>query len=540
MEEKETGFADYLLIILRRKWHFLIPFVIVVSLSCVFTLMLPKIYRSRATILVKKRRRNASQKVFELSGGLSRSRFGAIKTVIRSRTRIEEIIKTLKLDKEISNPQEYNKLVGKIQGGLKIQSSGPNIFNVFFFGSDPWLCMRVVNTVCGFFVEHDENTLTTPDDKSFVVLNELLHYYEKRVSESRGVLTKFEIEHQGEMPGSLDNNFAKLEKHQIELANLGLKTKEVQQKKTKIEKQLSGEIKDSLEVLIDGEETLSPLERELKNLNTNLDSLLIIYTPKHPLVIKTMNELDVVKKKLIKSYKMGETSQDTEEALNVRRVALNPAYFKLRNHLNEVDEELRFLEKKREISKKKIVEYEERVKNAPKSEQEYAMLQRDFNVNQNIYDSLLARFEDARVEKEFKMMEAGNKFEIITPAQLPLKPISPKMSKNIIVGSLLGIVLGICVTFWAEYTDHSIRSLDDVQSILKMSVLATVPTVFTEEEVIKKRRLNMFLFVMGSFYVIFIILLIVRELIIAYVPNLLYLQTYKELLYKLMHLVGVS
>jgi len=107
------------------------------------------------------------------------------------------------------------------------------------------------------------------------------------------------------------------------------------------------------------------------------------------------------------------------------------------------------------------------------------------------------------------------------------------------VGSILGVVLGVCVTFWAEYTDHSMRTLDDVQVNLKIPVLTTIPTVFTEEEIIKKRRLNMFLFVMGSFYLMLMVLLIVKELITAYIPNLLYLQTYKDLLYKLMDLARI-
>jgi hypothetical protein len=97
----------------------------------------------------------------------------------------------------------------------------------------------------------------------------------------------------------------------------------------------------------------------------------------------------------------------------------------------------------------------------------------------------------------------------------------------------------VCVAFGAEYTDHSIRDLNDVPSLLKIPVLATVPTVLTEVEIIKKRRLNMSLFVAGGFYIIFMILLIIRELVIAYVPSLLDLQAYKDILYKLMDLVGV-
>jgi polysaccharide chain length determinant protein (PEP-CTERM system associated) len=540
MVEKETGFRDYLAIILRRKWHFLLPLIIVVSLACVFTLMLPKVYMSTATVLVKRRGVNPNKKVFEFSGGVSKANFAAIRTLIKSTSWIEDIIKSLELDKDISNPQEYNRLIEKIRTGLNIRSSGPNIFKVIFYGSDPWLAMQIVNTVCGFFVEQQAESLYQSDDKSFAVLNELLDYYEKRVDEARGVLTKFEIEHRGQMPGSLNKNFAELEKYQIKLANLELKVKEIQRKKAKVETQLSGEIDDSLETIMNEEENLTPLEKELKDLNAERDSLLVLYTPKHPRIVKINSEIETVKRKLIESYRMSEVGQDTEDAINVRKVALNPVYLKLRSYQNSLDEQLKALATEREEIKRKIVEYEKRVKDAPNSEQEYAMLQRDFNVNDNIYKSLLARLEDIKIEKEFSMIEQGNKFEVITPAQVAVKPVSPKMSKNIIVGSILGIIFGVCVTFWAEYTDHTIRESDGIQAILNVPLLVTIPTVLTEEEIIKKRRLNMFLFVMGSFYTVFIILLIIRELILAYVPSLLYLQTYKSLVHKLLNLVGIT
>ncbi len=536
MIERETGVGDYYSILVRRKWHFLLPLIAVISISGIFTLLLPKIYQSSATVLVKRRGQDSSKKIFGIGGGLSASRFKAIQTVMTSRSRIEEIAKIAGLDKTTSSPQEYNKLINQIKSGIRIRSSGPNIFKIYFYSSDARLCMKIVNTVCGFFVEQDASSLYDTDEKSPTVLNELLVYYEKRVNEAQGVLTKFKIEHQGEMPGLLDENFAKLEQFQIELANLQLKIKETNDKKMKVEKQLSVEIEDTLSsIIID--ENLTPQEKALNDLNARLDSLLVLYTPKHPLVKKTMTEREALKRKLMESYSVNEISDETEEAVNTQKVTLNPAYLKLRNYLNELNNDLEKMHAGKTRISEKIKEYEKRVKNAPRSEQEYAMFQRDLNVNQNIYDTLLARLEQLKIKKELSTMEQGHKFEVISAAQLPLKPISPRMSKNIIVGTILGIIFGVSVTFWAEYSDHSLRDIDTVQLALKVPVLATIPTVMTEDEIIKKRRLNMLIFLGGSFYAVFVVLLVIREMILTYAPNILYLQTYKELFYNMMNII---
>ncbi len=538
MESSEKGFADYIAILVKRKWHFLVPLGVVVSISCVFTLMLPKIYVSSATILVQERGVNPVKDILNQGQPFNQGRLDAVRSVITSQSRIEEIIKRLGLDKRVKLANEYEKLVSKIRDGLRVRLVSLNSFEVSWWGADPLLSMQIVNVVCGFFVEEQTDTLYAQDDKSFAVLTELIDHYERKVNNAVGVLTKFEIENKGQMPGSLNSNFKALEKSQLDLANIELQIKETQFKVSKLQKQLTSE-SSTLEGAISQDENLTPLERELKVKNSKLESLLVIYTEKHPEIIKIRSEIDQLKRRLANSYRLSDTGQDMEEAANAQQFPPNPAYLKLLSQIDKAEGEIAKLQEKSQNIQKDIEMYQERLKNVPQNEQEYAMLQRDHNINKNILRTLLNRLEQVRIDREFRQMEKGTKFETISKAQLPIDPVSPKMSKNIIVGSILGIIFGVCVAFWAEYTDHSLRDLDEIQKIIKVPVLATVPTVPTEMEIIHKRRVNMLMFVAGSFYVVFIVILIIRELVLAYIPQLMYLQTYKNLIYQLMNLVNI-
>lgn len=535
--EDSSGLSHYIQITIRRKLHFLVAFLTVVSLSFVFTFLLPKIYQSQTTLMIEKKGRNLVKGIFK-PGKVNITKFQTMKEVFKSQAKIEEIIKKLSLDKAVKGPLEYENLVKKIKNGLQIEMRGSNLFDITYKGRKPKDCMQIVNTVANFFVEQDLNERYGDEFASFPTLNKLLDYYEKRVNKARGALTKFKIENKGQMPGSLDNNFSKLEEHQIKLTSVEVAIKEALAKQEEIEKRLIGEIHEPLPGI--EQEELSPEEIQLKQLNQKLETMLTTYTEKHPAILKLKKQIEIQKKKLLESYKLEQLNQSTEDAVNLQSPLLNPHYLRLRKLLQQTKEEVAALKGQEEEIKQKIISYDEKVKNAPIKEQEYAALQRELNANQSIYKSLLTKLEKTRLTKEMNLMDQNISFTVITPAQLPLAPISPKMSKNLVVGTILGLFLGICSAFWAEYTDHSLRNPEDIKSLVQVPILATIPTVYTEAENLKRRRMMILAFIAGGVYVTFLLLLIAREFVSTYTPSLLYLQTYKNLLERFLDAVGLS
>ncbi len=90
--EDVLGLTSYLHVILRRKWHFLVAFLTVVSLSFMFTFTLPKIYKSQASIMIEKRGRGAVKGIFEPTR-INPAKFATMKAVIKSQSKIEKLIK---------------------------------------------------------------------------------------------------------------------------------------------------------------------------------------------------------------------------------------------------------------------------------------------------------------------------------------------------------------------------------------------------------------------------------------------------------------
>jgi len=64
---------------------------------------------------------------------------------------------------------------------------------------------------------------------------------------------------------------------------------------------------------------------------------------------------------------------------------------------------------------------------------------------------------------------------VIDRAKVPVSPVSPKVLLNTFVGTVIGLLLGLGFAFIADYLDHTLKSPEDIERHLNISVLGTVP-----------------------------------------------------------------
>ena len=80
------------------------------------------------------------------------------------------------------------------------------------------------------------------------------------------------------------------------------------------------------------------------------------------------------------------------------------------------------------------------------------------------------------IEKVEELMESV-KIEVVDEAEIPEKPNEPKLIIFISAAILAGLLFAICLIFLMEYMNDTIRTVEDVEKNLGLTVLGTIPTM---------------------------------------------------------------
>jgi succinoglycan biosynthesis transport protein ExoP len=99
------------------------------------------------------------------------------------------------------------------------------------------------------------------------------------------------------------------------------------------------------------------------------------------------------------------------------------------------------------------------------------ILKREFDTNQQLYDSLLQRLKDATVTAGLR----ATNIHVIDSAFVPSSPVRPKRLLNIAIALVVGMILGVTLAFIEEGLDNSIKNVEDVERLIGAPALAIVP-----------------------------------------------------------------
>lgn len=144
--------------------------------------------------------------------------------------------------------------------------------------------------------------------------------------------------------------------------------------------------------------------------------------------------------------------------------------------------------KAREQGMKKIIDnYNQELKTIPRQEFDLARLVRDKEVNDKIYSILLEKREEARITEASKVGDVN----IVDNAETPFSPIKPQKAKNMALGIILGLGFGIGLAFFLESLDTSLKSQEDIEKLINLPVLASIPNLSQNGVLNKVRRKNL-------------------------------------------------
>ncbi len=213
------------------------------------------------------------------------------------------------------------------------------------------------------------------------------------------------------------------------------------------------------------------LKRELTLKLVELRQMREKNTDRHPFVVKLRGKIDQLRTALRDYQRQShEPGEEEERPLEVE----NPFLSKWKEEKRIAERKLEQLQAQRKMKLALIDEEKEKAEAAIKKQREYqSLLDRHARLRKKLSDS------QARREELLARQEIGEVFQVVftvhTKSRPPARHVEPKENLILFMALLVGVLAAGTVVFLLEYTDHSIKTTEDVKRHIGLPVLGTIP-----------------------------------------------------------------
>ncbi|MDY6945858.1 MAG: Wzz/FepE/Etk N-terminal domain-containing protein [Pseudomonadota bacterium] len=155
----------------------------------------------------------------------------------------------------------------------------------------------------------------------------------------------------------------------------------------------------------------------------------------------------------------------------------SPMAVQVQTQLNATDTQLAALQARAMDLRTKLTGLESRIVAAPEVEREYQAVTRDLASARAKYDELLKRQMDAEVSEAAIAGGTADKFRVKSSPKTPADPAKPARMGIFIIAVVLGVVASLTSVILAQLFDSTVRGARDIQEILGVAPLTSVPVI---------------------------------------------------------------
>ena len=508
--------AKFIMQALRRRiWLVAIPPAVALFAALLYSSTLQDLYYSEMLIAVDPQRVPDTMVRSTVTLGTDR-RLEALKVKVLSRTALEQLISELDLYPEERKTMALEDVVSKLRANVGMvpqvprprwgEEPQPTAFRVQFTYWDPQKATQVAQRVGAYFVEQnilDRGALAGATNK---FLESQLAASRAKLEQQERRLEDFRQRHGPELPTQVTANLQALTNTQTQVQAIVESLARDRDRKLMLERLYREAVAErSLPTTTasiprqggpDQVSVAGSVQQQLADARATLAGLELRYKPDHPDVLRARRRtLELEPRAASEAKAMAAAAAATAAgadsgALPVQEA--NPAQREslrqMRAEIESLDRLVAFKESEERRVRTEISEYQRRVEAVPGLESEWIALTRDYDTQQVAYRDLLTKSEAAKLAANLEEQSIGERFRIVDPAVVPVRPLPSQRIRYNAVGLAIGLLLGLGVAALLELRDKSFRTEADVLDTLSLPVLAMVPYVETAGEKVRGQR----------------------------------------------------
>lgn len=483
MEPQSIHPLDYLAVVNRRKWWFVVPLLLSIAAGAALVAIWPKTYLSKAAIGVQSPTLSADL----LRSGASMDpveRQRAIQQLLLSPTVLGRVIREEKLHATKPADEAAAALRANLAKNLEVPPTiglngrpdptrGIDLFYLGYTDKDPGRAQRVANRVASVFVEENSKFQTDRAENSAGVLAEQVAASQVRLTDLEDKLRVKKQNFVGRLPEQVGANVQMVNGARSQLESISMQIRTEQDHLNLVESQLDqmrqgvgaeGMTSSGLAAVQSAQKRVDDLEAQLAS------DRALGYTDKHPDIDRLQREIKQARADLA-------ASKVTQPSNRDETLKGDPTY---RAKLQERDLarlHIRELQAASASSQRQIGEYQHRVESAPAVEQELTSLDREYTLEKARYTDLTTRLNNARMAEELARKQGGERFSVLYAANLPDVPVEPQPLRLMALAIAAGLVLGAGAALGREFLDRSVHDSRALQSEFEVPVLGEIPRI---------------------------------------------------------------
>jgi uncharacterized protein involved in exopolysaccharide biosynthesis len=533
--EQTPDFGDYLSAFRRRRGLIGLVAGLILLLGLITAFVWPPTYQASATILIEEQE-IPTDLIQSTVTSYAAQRIQVISQRVMSRTNLLDIIEKYGLFERERRLNTIEEVLLDMREDIHIDMINAEVmdprtgrptaatiaFTLGFDSDSPQQALQVTNELTTLYLDENQKSRTEKAAETTDFLTIEADRLKDEIVRLENAMARFKEKNINTLPELRDLNTQILERTGREISDVDTQIRDLTERQIYIQGQLA-----LIEPYGSGD-TLSPSAR-LEAMRTEYIRLASRYSPDHPDVARTKREIRALEKETgqvgsvdelqeqlrvlreqlasaqesytdehpdVKSLRRQVASMESEiseaAASPASRLPAatpdNPAYVNLKTQLAAANSEIGSLRAKRTQLVTKVADYESRLVQTPKSEQEYRAIARDLDSASARYQEISAKQMTAEVAQEMEKERKSEKFTLIDPAILPEEPVSPNRPAIIFLSLVLALGAGMGSAAVSESLDNAIRGVKSIVATVHTAPLAVIPYLSNRVESSRQKR----------------------------------------------------
>ena len=509
IEFRQRSAGELIGIIKRQKWLIILPMITMTAAIGYVVYRLPSVYESTSLLTVKPPT-ISSNLVQSLTNEDLSQRLQTINQEVLSRSSLEPLVQKYDLYKaERANGMPMELIVDKMYKNIKVdlEETGNEkvaAFRIRYRDRDPQATRNVTAELASKYVNAQVQTQTE-------IAESTKDLFERQLNEKKQALDELEKQrldimtaNVATLPESEQGLVAQLSGLRDRESNIMKEKESLMNERGRLSDAIGAnnrqmrliedfgekETQDTARAASQIEDTpaYAQLVQKRADLNGQLDNLRKVYKDKHPSVIAKESEIARINEEIEGLKKNSDRRVQTATQASGRKAELQKKSLELKNQriqaqIGQIEQQMTAKDADLRQNASQVAALEQRINSIPNVKVALEGITAQYQSAKQTYDEILKKKNEAETVVGVETNAQGETIRVQDPANVPQSPVAPKRFVLTLVGTGIGLFLGLVLAAFFEIPRlFKIQNIADAKHYTGLPVLASVPPLLTHAE----------------------------------------------------------